>query len=138
MTRTCSTDECFSSSVAEARYPSILVAADRLGSEGAASDFFECGDGWFDIIDVLCQRLEFWIVQNEAPPLVIERVKAKFGRLVIQYAGGNDMTAGMVDMAQEVSARVCEVCGNPGRTEASTGRWLITRCADHRGISFSY
>jgi hypothetical protein len=65
-------------------------------------------------------------------------VKAKFGRLVIQYAGGNETMSGMVDMAQEMSARVCEVCGKPGRTETSSGRWLMTRCIEHRGVPLSY
>jgi hypothetical protein len=93
--------------------------------------FFECGDGWFDIIDVLCQRLDFWIKQNDAPQVVVEHVKSKFGRLVIQHSGGNDMTSGMIDMAQEMSGRVCEICRKPGKTQRLERKWIVTRCSEH-------
>ena len=38
---------------------------------------------------------------------------------------------GLIDMAETLSARVCEVCGNPGTLQE--GPAFRTRCAAHTG-----
>ncbi|WP_143754674.1 hypothetical protein [Caballeronia concitans] len=89
---------------------------------------FECGDGWFDLIDALCVQLQA-ATKNGAPQVVATQVKEKFGRLRFYSCGQNDEQEGMIELAEAISARLCEVCGNRGRIVED--RWLRTRCPEH-------
>lgn len=89
---------------------------------------FECGDGWYDLIDALCAALQN-ATSNGAPQVVATQVKEKFGALRF-YTTGHDATQeGMVELAEMVSARLCEVCGNRGRIVRAG--WIRSRCAEH-------
>jgi hypothetical protein len=102
-----------------ARYPKLF-----------RDDFaFLCGDGWFDLIDVLCERLQFWTDKNGAPQVIFRDVKEKWGELSFSVESGNQEQWGMITMAEAMSSRVCEVCGLPGQT-VMTG-WRVTRCSVH-------
>lgn len=89
---------------------------------------FECGDGWYDLIDTLCLQLQF-ATKNGAPQVVASQVKEKFGVLRFYTRGQNDNQEGMIELAEAMSARLCEVCGNRGRIVKN--RWLRTRCPLH-------
>ena len=90
---------------------------------------FECGDGWFDLIDNLCSSIQNHIDYNHAPQVVVEQVKEKFGTLRFYYRGGDDMISGMVWHVENLSGKTCEVCGAPGKTR---GRgWYYTACDAH-------
>lgn len=171
------------------KYPKIF--ADRHGDMKTTAMCwgFECGDGWYQLIDGLCSLIqnhidnsvdrcernkEFlkmreaalagdwtlfdeynsmvknvsaeWIESRKAdvldePPawrintnpihqVVATQVKEKFGTLRFYHNGGDDMIDGMVYMAEEMSSRTCEVCGNPGKTSGSG--WLKTTCEEHQ------
>ena len=99
---------------------------------------FECGDGWYRIIDALCASMQNYYDSNHewqlkhGTPLeqpVASQVKEKFGTLRFYYDGGNDYTEGMTQLAETLSGTTCEVCGNPG--ELRGGTWLKTRCDAH-------
>ncbi len=89
---------------------------------------FECGDGWYDLIDALCLQLQF-ATKNGAPQVVARQVKEKFGRLRFYTCGQNDEQQGMIVLAEAMSARLCEVCGNRGRIVED--QWLRSRCPEH-------
>ncbi len=75
----------------------------------------ECGDGWFDLIDALCECLQFWTDHNNGEPqVVVRQVKQKFGTLRFYCKGVNERQRGMIDMAVTMSNRICEECGAPG------------------------
>lgn len=112
------------------KYPKIFSERNMPTNKSCMAWGFSCHDGWFDLIDVLCTQLQFWTDQNGAPQVTAKQVKEKFGKLCFYCAGGNDHTFGMVVMAQSMSARICEVCGNPGTLEKEDG-WYRVRCAAH-------
>ncbi|KAA1013175.1 hypothetical protein FVF58_10430 [Paraburkholderia panacisoli] len=89
---------------------------------------FECGDGWYDLIDVLCLNLQY-ATKNGAPQVVARQVKEKFGGLRFYAGGPNDEQAGMIQVAASMSTRLCEVCGNRGKLVRNG--WIKTRCAEH-------
>ncbi|TXF99202.1 hypothetical protein [Massilia arenae] len=89
-----------------------------------------CNDGWFDLLDVLCERLQFWTDHNRAPQVVVSQVKEKWGELSFYGQGGNQEQDGMITMAEGMSARICEHCGKPGTTLVS-GEIYLTRCQEH-------
>lgn len=97
---------------------------------------FECGDGWFNILDQLMGDIQHYInwknVNGEVVRQVtLDQVKEKYGTLRFYYSGGDHYVAGMVTMAESMSGVTCETCGSPGtRTD---GGWIRTLCETHRG-----
>jgi hypothetical protein len=91
-----------------------------------------CGDGWFTLIDALCECLQFSTVHQQLPQAVATQVKEKLGRLRI-YAGPglSPEQRGMISMASTMSARIWEVCGDPA-VQAEPPP-LSSRCARHDG-----
>jgi hypothetical protein len=118
-------------------YPQIFAVERTSESDGlaVASQFatkgFECGDGWFDLIDVLCLNLQH-ATKNGAPQVVAVQVKEKFGGLRFCAVGSNDEQAGMIQLAETMSARLCEVCGNRGRLVRNGS--IKTRCPEHEEV----
>jgi hypothetical protein len=117
------------------RYPTIMQDRHRNPQETTMCWGFECGDGWFDLLDTAMQaiqRHEQHLAHHnvEFEPVVFEQVKEKFGTLRIYYRGGDEYVSGVIDFAENLSGRVCEDCGAPGRP---TGRgWIRTLCEQHQ------
>ena len=103
-----------------ARYPAILERAS-----------LSYGPGWAGLMEALCERLQFHADHNTMPPVQITQAKEKWGELAVNYAGGDAYAGGLIDMAEALSAHVCEVCGNPGTLQE--GPAFRTRCAAHMG-----
>ncbi len=68
-------------------------------------------------------------IPDEVDPVQIDQIKEKFGSLRYYYTGGDEYIAGMVDLVEELSTRICERCGKPGKIR--TGGWLKTLCDEH-------
>jgi hypothetical protein len=109
---------------------------------------FEHGDGWYNIIKVLCANIQNHIdwrneqrasllesnphdvpVPDEVHQVVATQVKEKFGTLRFYYSGGDDYIDGMARMAESMSAVTCEQCGASGRLRGSC--WFYTACDEH-------
>ena len=82
-------------------------------------------------METLCERLQFHADHNTMPPVEITQAKEKWGELSVNYAGGDTYAGGLIDMAEALSAHVCEVCGSPGTLQE--GPAFRTRCAAHTG-----
>jgi len=110
------------------RYPLIFA---QLASTSAG---IECGEGWFHLLDVLCERLQFAVEHWGAPQVVATQVKSKFGVLRFYSEGGDDRTEGMIRMAEALSGRICIWCGGPGKARKASARgreFVATFCDDH-------
>jgi len=119
------------------KYPKIFV--NRYGSmkDTLMCFGFEHGDGWFFIIDNLCNSIQSYIDNNNSyrtedkkiPQVVATQVKEKFGTLSFYYSGGDEYVDGMIHLAEVMSANICEYCGateNIGRTKG----WISIICKD--------
>lgn len=102
------------------RYPLIF--------SGMRSDV-RCGAGWFDLIDVLCERLQGDTDHNGHPQVVAVQVKEKFGSLHFYVKGANEEQQAMIGLVEAMSARICEKCGNPGQKVLAGA--VMTRCPEH-------
>ena len=116
------------------KYPKIFADRHKPMTETAMCWGFECGDGWYQILDSLCRQIQHhidWQNRNEVKvaQVVASQVKEKFGGLRFYYDGGNDTIYGMVSMAESWAANTCEVCGKPGKLRG--GGWLYTACDEH-------
>lgn len=137
------------------KYPKIFERKDLGMNQTCMCWGIAVDDGWYNIIDILCSQIQHyldwencegqyesqkkWRTPNEegsyekVPQLFAEQVKEKFGTLRFYTLGGDDYTRGLVDMAEAMTARVCETCGAPGRT--TKGGWVKTLCPEHASES---
>ena len=172
-----------------AKYPKIFKHRHAPMTHTAMCWGFECGDGWYNIIDVLCSNIqhhvdhkrktraralrfnraldralagdirplqmhfsfgshteptsfgiewankaiekeEFTEVPPYIPYITASQVKEKFGGLRFYTNGYTDVIDGMISIAESMSYRTCEVCGNPGRS--NNYGWISTLCDTHR------
>jgi hypothetical protein len=87
----------------------------------------ECGDGWYTLLDVMCGKVQNFLDQNPAcEQMVADQVKEKFATLRFYYSGGYTVTDAYISFAEDLSAYICEKCGNRGT--ARQGGWLTTLC----------
>ena len=113
------------------RYPLIFAERHLPMTRTCMCWGIACGDGWFELIDALCERLQFWTDHNAAPQVVAFQVKEKLGELrFYPRSPPGCEQSGMIQMAQAMSARICDACGRPGQT-LTHECWLMTRCAQH-------
>ncbi len=117
-----------------AKYPEIF--RDRNGDMRTTAMCwgFDCGDGWYNIIDGVCALVENHNSNqklNNLPTVefVATQVKEKYGTLRFYYYGGDDYIDGVVAMAEYLSGVTCETCGAPGKTR--DGGWVRTLCDEH-------
>lgn len=130
------------------KYPKIFANRHADMRTTAMCWGFECGDGWFDILNQLCANIQGHIdwknssrerllknnphnmkIPDEVPQVIAEQVKEKFGTLRFYTNGGDDVTRGMIYMAESMSSVICEQCGNKGKLRE--GGWLRTLCDEH-------
>jgi hypothetical protein len=88
---------------------------------------FECGDGWYDILDNLCGAIKEHTYDGD--DLYVDQVKEKFGRLRFYLSREDDVIHGMVTLAEYMSGHTCEMCGERGTM--STKGWMVTLCDLH-------
>ena len=129
-----------------AKYPKIFVNRNADMRTTAMCWGFECGDGWYNILDQLCGNIQShidWSIKNNAwdvekdsknirsivPQIVAVQVKEKFGSLRFYYDGGDDYIRGLSVMAESMSMVTCETCGAPGTLRGKG--WMYTACDTH-------
>lgn len=93
---------------------------------------FQCGDGWASIIAGLASVLEnIADRQDDGTDIVFHQVKEKFGGLRAYTSNAPPRAMGAVRMAEEMSRRTCEECGQTGPGDEfmrDDGGWLRVRC----------
>lgn len=99
---------------------------------------FECGDGWYDLIWDLSERLyplvekfgERELEEYEFHPKATQ-VKEKFGELRFYMDGCTDEMYDLITEYEEKSSKICEICGQSGEIDYKE-KWLSARCEKHR------
>ena len=92
---------------------------------------FDCGDGWYDLINRLCARLQKHIDESGCGQVEVVQVKEKYGAARFYVNAGDEKTWAMIHRAERRSGAVCEECGQPGELAISQG-WYKTLCRKHR------
>lgn len=114
------------------KYPKLFKQRNMPMAQTAMCWGFECGDGWYDLIDRLCGTIQNYIDHNGhlgVPQVEVVQVKEKFGTLRFYTHGGNEKIDGMIWFAQDMSGRICETCGKPGSFRGNG--WYYTACDEH-------
>jgi DNA-directed RNA polymerase subunit RPC12/RpoP len=115
------------------KYPKIFGTSDP--SEPYTTYGIECGDGWYDLLDVLCRNIQHhvdWKIERipeeerEGFQVVATQIKQKFSTLRFYYNGGDDYTSGLIQMAESMSGKICEDCGD--KATVKTKGWITNIC----------
>lgn len=116
------------------KYPKIFAQKDLSPTETCMCWGFECGDGWFNIIDKLCENIQNHINKNNLPQLEAEQVKQKFGTLRFYTNGNTDECIDkFITEAEEQTYHICETCGSIEDIKPTQG-WISYLCASCRKI----
>ncbi len=92
----------------------------------------ECGDGWYNLLDDLCCKIQKHLDENpQLESFKMRQIKEKFGELSFYYQGGDDYISKVVREAEQQSYKTCELCGNDGNPCRSETGWLKTLCKKH-------
>ena len=114
-------------------------------SEIIGETAIEVGDGWYNILDLLCDEVKNHLDWHNGegeyehrkqcmgkgykfvPQLKATQIKEKFGGLRFYTEGGDEYVVGLVAMAERLSGRICESCGSIG-VKNKEG-WIRTLCS---------
>lgn len=124
-----------------------------------AGDFeFSIGEGWYDIVDVLCGFLSYdvesakrrlkYAMENPNANMAesiasieaklakaieelptLAQVKEKFGTMRFYVDGGTPEMHNYIEFAEAMTGRTCEVCGDRGKSRS--GGWIRVLCDKH-------
>jgi len=95
---------------------------------------FECGEGWYELIETLIQDIENWYKENqpdEWETFKIIQIKEKYGSLRFYVGGTFEEVHDMIDEAEKKSYHICEVCGDYGEIKDIGGKWYKCVCNIH-------
>lgn len=116
------------------KYPSIFRQKDLDKTVTAMCWGISVGDGWYTLIDELCDNIQNRLRnvnrnKPESEHLICEavQVKEKFGELCFYIYGGDDYINGLISMAESMSCHVCSECGNKSDPQKERG-WIYTKC----------
>ena len=108
----------------QARFPRFFRDLYGDPRETCMSRGCEFADGWYRLLERLCEELE-----PVAPPeFRFDQVKEKFGEMRVHASGGNEETKRLIWQAREESLRVCEECGATEGVTTEWTTWLRTLC----------
>lgn len=89
---------------------------------------FECGDGWFDLLNRLSCELENLIIEDIEPSFIVDQVKEKLGGLRFYVTGATSEMLNLIEEACKESYFICETCGQKGSLNDENRWYLKVRC----------
>jgi hypothetical protein len=109
------------------KYPKIFAQRGLPMNQTAMCWGFQCGDGWYTLIDSLCRLIQYHCDDSKCTQLEATTVKEKFGGLRFYVTGGDAVTEAYIRFAEFLSNDVCETCGTTAGVEQTEG-WIYTMC----------
>ena len=110
------------------KYPKLFIQHKLPITESAMGWLFQCNDGWYWLINMLCSQLQFDIDRNNEPQLEFTTIKEKFGNLRLYHQGASERQDGMIDLISFMSNYTCEDCGSTSNVTKTKG-YITTLCS---------
>lgn len=103
------------------KYPKIL-----------SNIYLEVGNGWYNIIDNLCEWLQFNTNNNnDRPQVKAVQVKEKFGSLRFYVENASNSQFAVISFVEHLTRYICEQCGSRDNV-TQEGSWIKTLCTKCR------
>ena len=99
------------------KYAEMFIEKDYPITHSTMAWGFSHGDGWFDLIDNLCESIQKHSkIKKEKDAsyedVVVHQVKSKWNSLRFYYSGGDEVISNLVNFAENLSNVICEHCGS--------------------------
>ena len=116
------------------RFPTLFPNGRNVDTKKSLMSFgIEVGEGWYDLIYELCEKIERILNQKGNGKLkenfIVVQIKEKFGMLRYYCNGGNKLIWDTISIFEKESSIICEYCGKPGKLSNNQG-WFLTLCRD--------
>tara|TARA_R110001592_G_C13151610_1_gene748203 strand:+ start:1736 stop:2194 length:459 start_codon:yes stop_codon:yes gene_type:complete len=132
-------------------YPDLFAQKNLSIQESCMPWGICCGDGWFELIDLLCSHIQNRIknvnrnidykLKENGPTLIpynpgylkceVTQVKEKFGGLRFYVDCNDDYIDGLISLAEGMSYNTCSECGEKSSNQVKRG-WIYTLCSPCR------
>lgn len=113
------------------KYPEFFKGHKLSKRESCLAFGIQCDDGWYNIIDSACSVIKPHCEREKITSFEFQQIKEKFGTLRIYYQGSDRYIDGVLDLAETISYRTCEVTGKPGRICCTANKgWVKTLCEE--------
>lgn len=92
-----------------------------------------CGEGWFQIIEQACARIQEVLDKHPDMDFKWLQIKEKYGQLTLDGGftneeGNPNEVYDIIRETQEDSITVCEICGTREGEITTKGIWIRTLC----------
>ena len=88
----------------------------------------ECWDGWFNILDNLCEYIQNYINNNKYEQIRFTQIKQKLSTLRIYHEPYNEKIQPAINYAEFLSSKVCEKCGALENVSRNSKGYILTLC----------
>ena len=95
------------------KYPNLFADKDQPMTVTAMCWGFDCGDGWFKLIDDLCDKITKHCEENCYDDIKAVQVKEKWGTLRFYLNYSDDTIEQFIWDVERESAKICSICGEP-------------------------
>lgn len=115
------------------KYPTLYK---RANSNNSVFSEFNCGEGWFRLIETLSK-----LIVSRSKNTFALHVREKFGHLSTKFQGYSNSDYfyifGLTNMAYSLSELICDQCGNRGYLFNCPGT-INPRCETHDGFPLDF
>lgn len=114
------------------KYPQFFSDSKKPPTESLMCFGCDHGDGWYHLIEAICRMVDQHVRNGgwkHEEPYRFLQIKEKYAGLRVYDHGSDEYIKGLIDMAESMSYRICEVCGDAGSMHRS-GMWVKTLCGD--------
>lgn len=110
------------------KYPKIFAEVGSTPQQSCMAFGICVDDGWYWIIDKLCQSLQFNINNNGHPQVVAAQIKEKFGTLRFYVNHASEAQYEVIHFVESLTYDICEECGTTKDVSQDKGLWVKTLC----------
>lgn len=108
------------------KYPTLFANKDESPKETCLCWGIEANDGWFSLIDKMCQKIMEVDINKEVR---FEQVKEKYATLRVYLESYNiEEVEKIIEEAEIESSKTCEFCGKKRGAKLRKEDWLVTLC----------
>ena len=111
------------------KYPKLFRQKDLSMQETCMCWGISTGNGWYWLIDNLCNCIQDYTEANKKQQVEVVQLKEKFGSMRFYTNGADDIIHGMIWLAESMSYQICENCGST-KDIIHTKGWIKTLCKD--------
>jgi len=102
----------------------------------SSADLSECGEGWFQMLNELCETIQAYLVGRNIKDFQITQVDQTLGTLNVDFVPRNRKISKIIEPVSKRSASICETCGAEGSLSTRVNEFLSMRvlCPMHRSL----